>query len=73
MPKAKNEDGRSRDLITQLIIADDDPPDLARLVGFQLLANPWMLEQSIGCMGELLDDTRRRIGRNRAQMLVEAH
>jgi len=38
MPEAQDEDCRGRDLVAHLVIADDDPADLARLIGFQLLA-----------------------------------
>src|SRR3546814_17005745 len=36
MPEAQDEDGPGRDLVAHLVIADDDPADLARLIGFQL-------------------------------------
>ena len=73
MPKAQDEDGGRCDLVAQLVIANDNPPDLARLVGFQRLADPWMIEQPIRRTGELLDDARRRIGRHRPQMLMQPH
>ena len=53
MPEAQDEDGRGSDLIAQLGIADDDPADLARLIGFQLLADPRILKQTIRRVGEL--------------------
>jgi len=66
MPEAQNEDRRGGDLVAHFIIADDDPADLARLIGFELLADPRIAEQSIRRVGELLDNTRRCLGRDRA-------
>ncbi len=61
------------ELVAHLVIAHDDPADLARLIGFQLLADPRIIEQPIRCVGELLDHARCRFGRDRAQMLVQTH
>src|SRR3546814_529707 len=73
MPEAQDEDGPGRDLVAHLVIADDDPADLAWLIGFQLLADPRIIEQAIRRMGELLDHARRRVGGDRTQMLVQTH
>ncbi len=73
MPETQNEDRCVRDLVSQLVSADDDPPDLARLVGLKLLADPRVVEQSIRRAGELRNDARRRIGRDRPQMLMQPH
>ena len=55
MPEAQYEDGPGRDFVAYLVIAHDDPPDLARLIGFQLLADPRIIEQPTRRMGELLE------------------
>src|SRR3546814_10606175 len=73
MPDAQHEDGSGRDLVAHLVVAHDDPADFARLIGFQLLADPRIIEQPIGRMGELLDHARCRLGCDRAQMLVQSH
>ena len=61
---------RQSDQDFELVVADDDPPDLARLVGFQLLADPGIVEQPIRRACELLHDPRRSFWSNRAQVLV---
>src|SRR3546814_2691131 len=73
MPEAQYEDRSGRDLVAHLVVADDDPADLARLIGFQLLADPRIIDQPIRCVGELLDHARRRFGGDRTQMLVHSH
>src|SRR3546814_18921454 len=73
MPEAQYEDRSGRDLVAHLVVADDDPADLARLIGFQLLADPRIIDQPIRCVGELLDHARRRFGGDRTQMLVQSH
>src|SRR3546814_17817277 len=73
MPEAQYEDRSGRDLVAHLVVADDDPADLARLIGFQLLADPRIIDQPIRCVGELLDNARRRFGGDRTQMLVQSH
>lgn len=65
MPEAEDVDCPSCDLMAQLKVADGEPSDLARLIGFKLLAYPRKIEKSIGYMGKLLDDTRRRFRRNK--------
>jgi len=44
MPKPQNGNSPARDFIADCIIADDDPADLARFKGFQLLANPGIID-----------------------------
>ena len=58
VPKAQNENGTGRDLISHLIISNDDAPHLTRLIGFQLLTDPWIVEQPVGRLCQLLDDAR---------------
>jgi hypothetical protein len=73
MPQAQDEDGAGGDLISHLVATDDDPAHLARLIGFQFLLDPRIAEQPIRCMGKPLDHARRRFGRDRALMSVQAH
>ncbi len=70
MPEPKNEDRPGSDLVTQLVITDDEPPDLARFVCCQFLADPRVLKQAGGCPGELLYDVCRSGGRDGGQLLV---
>ena len=73
MPKAENDDRRICNLVTQFMVANDDTSDLAWFVGVKLLANAWKVGQVFRRARELLDHSRRRPGRDRPQMLVQAH
>src|SRR3546814_19113854 len=73
MPEAQDEDRRGRDFVAHLIVADDDPATLTWLIGFQLFADPRIIEQPVRRVGELLDNPRRRLGFERAKMLVQTH
>src|SRR3546814_1630443 len=73
MPEAQDEDRRGRDFVAHLIVADDDPANLTWLIGFQLFADPRIIEQPVRRVGELLDNPRRRLGCDRAKMLVQTH
>ena len=70
VPEAQNEDRGARDLVAQIVIADDDPPDFAWLVGFQFFADSRIVEQAIRRARQLLRDPRRRLGSNRTQLFV---
>jgi hypothetical protein len=65
VPEPQNEDHAVGDLVAHLIVADDDPADLSRLVGFKLLADPRKLEQFVGRLCELLNDSRCGVWRDR--------
>src|SRR3546814_20689064 len=71
MPDAQHEDGSGRDLVAHLVVANDDQADFARLIGFQLLADPRLIEQPIGRMAWLLDHARCRPGLYLAQNPVQ--
>lgn len=59
-PQAQNEDDGARKLVAKLVMTDDDPPHLARFIGFQLLSDPrGVIEQPFR--------------RYRARMLMETH
>src|SRR3546814_18397396 len=73
MPEAHDEDRRGRDFVAHLIVADDDPANLTWLIGFQLFADPRIIEQPVRRVGELLDNPRRRLGCARAKLLVQTH
>lgn len=45
MPEAQDEDRRGRDFVAHLIVANDDPANLTWLIGFQLFADPRIIEQ----------------------------
>src|SRR3546814_7378599 len=68
MPEAQDEDRRGRDFVAHLIVADDDPANLTWLIGFQLFADPRIIEQPVRRVGELLDNPRRRLGCDRAKI-----
>jgi len=70
MPESQDENGGIANLVAQLVVAHEDPPDLARGERFQLLADPRVFEQPIGRPGQLLHDPRRRIKGDWAEMLV---
>ena len=55
MPEAQDEDRRGRDFVAHLIVADDDPANLTWLIGFQLFADPRIIEQPVRRVGELLE------------------
>ena len=73
MPKPQNEDRPARDFIAHLIIANDDPTDLARFIGFQLLAKPGIIEQAIRGVRKLLNYASRSIGCHGFEVFVEAY
>lgn len=73
MPEAQNEDNSALDLISQLVIADDDPPDFARFKGVQLLPQTWIGEQLFSGARELLDHSRRSIASNWPKVIVQTH
>lgn len=72
MPEAQDEDGGVRDFVALLIVAHDDATDFAWFVGFELLADPWIIDQPVRCVRKLLDDPCCGIRRDRPQMLVQA-
>src|SRR3546814_5746854 len=47
MPEAQDEDRRGRDFVAHPIVADDDPANLTWLIGFQLFADPRIIEQPV--------------------------
>lgn len=71
MPESQDEDRGVCDLVAKLVVADDDPPDLAGRKGIELLAYPRIVEKPAGCARKLLHEPRRRIGSDRTQMLVK--
>ena len=71
MPQPQNEDSCVHDFVSQLVLTNDDPANLARRICVQFLANARIIEQPIRRMCELLDDTGRWLGRDRLQMLIE--
>ncbi|CDO35973.1 hypothetical protein SPHV1_2280117 [Novosphingobium sp. KN65.2] len=72
MPEAQNEYRSVRDFVVQLVIADDDSPHLARIKRIQPLAKAGVIQQSVRCARQLLDDARRGIWGDGLQMFMEA-
>ena len=73
MPEAQDEDRGIGDFVAQLVIADDDPSDLAWRVGVEFLADLGMVVQPIRRVGKLACYTRRRRGGAGMQMAVQPH
>ena len=73
MPKAQDEDGSGSDLVTDLIVANDDPANLTRQVGIELLAETRVVEQPVWSVRKVSNDPRRRLRRHRAQVRMQPH
>ena len=73
MPETQNENRPTRDLISQFVIAHDDPPGLARLKGFEFLAEARKVDQPVGDAGELLHHPRCSLASDWLKMFVKTH
>lgn len=71
VPEAQNENGAGRDFIAQFVIAHDNSPDLAWLIGFELFPNSRIIEEPIRRSRKLLNHTRCRVWRYWLQKCME--
>lgn len=63
MPETQHDYRSPHDLVTQLIAADYYAADFPRLIGLQLFADPREVQQTLGRMGELLNNLGRGLRR----------